>query len=272
MTKAKREMEAHLKLVDAAVEVRDARCPLATQNPDLERLLSKKPRVIVLNKRDLANADITQAWIDAFKREGTQAVSFSATQKAGKAQLLKALDTALTPQRERWKQRGVDKTMRVLICGIPNVGKSSIINALCVGGRAKTGAKPGLTRGMQWLRIGPRLELMDSPGLLWPRLDDQALALHLCYINAIRDEILEEQQIATRLATELMQLAPKAMEERYGIIHEGPGDFLTAIAKRRGFLLKGGALDEDKAARAILEDFRDGKLGRVTLETPGGKP
>ena len=270
MAKAKREMADSLSLVDVVIEVVDARAPEATRNPDIDKLAQNKPRVVVLNKSDLANDGITKQWVAYYTRQGFTTIAFCAMQNGGKAALEKAIGQAAMPVLEKWKSKGVRKTIRVLIAGIPNVGKSSIINRLSGGARAKTGAKPGVTRGRQWVKIGTHLELMDTPGILWPKLEDAQGARHLAYINAIRDEVLDGYELALSLADELMHMAPDVFSVRYGFDCQGmaPIEVLGAIAKRRGYVIKGGTFDEERAGKLLLEEFRAGKLGAVSLECP----
>ena len=271
MAKAKREMERMIKLSDVAVEIVDARAPLSTRNPDLDKMLGTKPRVIILNKEDLADNNLTRAWQQYFSDRGWNAVSFCAKKQGGREKLLHAIQRAAQPLIDRWAQKGANKIVRVMISGIPNVGKSSIINCLSGGQRAKTGATPGVTRGKQWVRLSPTLELLDTPGILWPKLEDEQGAKRLAFLNAIRDEVLEQEEIAVGLVENLQTAAPKAIQARYGVETEEkqPYEILEGIGRRRCFIVKGGLVDTEKAAVVLMDEFRDGKLGRITLERPG---
>ena len=217
MAKAKREMERMIKVSDVAVEIVDARAPLSTRNPDLDKMLGAKPRVIILNKEDLADNNLTRAWQQYFSDRGWNAVSFCAKKQGGREKLLHAIQRAAQPLIDRWAQKGANKIVRVMVSGIPNVGKSSIINCLSGGQRAKTGATPGVTRGKQWVRLSPTLELLDTPGILWPKLEHEQGAKRLAFLNAIRDEVLEQEEIAVGLIENLQTAAPKAIQARYGV-------------------------------------------------------
>ncbi len=270
MAKAKREMERMMKLSDVAVEIVDARAPMSTRNPDLDKMLGTKPRVIILNKEDLADTHLTRAWQQHFSEKGWNAVSFCAKKQGGRDKLLNAIQRAAQPLVDKWAQKGANKIVRVMVSGIPNVGKSSIINCLSGGQRAKTGATPGVTRGKQWVRLSPVLELLDTPGILWPKLEDEQGAKRLAFLNAIRDEVLEQEEIAMALIENLQDAAPKAIRARYGVETEArqPYEILEDIGRRRGFIVKGGLMDTEKAAVILVDEFRDGKLGRITLERP----
>ncbi len=273
MAKAKREIEKALKLADVAVEVLDARAPAATMNPDIERLTKSKQRVIVLNKADAADPAKTLIWIDYFRAKGHISIDYSAI-KPGRTNLGKAILQAADEIIKKWENKGVKKTVRVLVLGIPNVGKSSIINKLSGAVKAKTGAKPGVTRAGQWIKIGPYLELMDTPGILWPKLSDKKGARRLAYLNAIRDEVLDGYELALSFADEIKKISPGSMKTRYGFDCAGLAneEILISIAKRFGFILKGAEYDIERAGTALIDDFRTGKLGRITLETPNEKP
>ena len=270
MAKAKREMIQTLSLADVAIEVLDARAPEATRNPDLAQMFEKKPRIVVLNKEDLANQAITQQWLSYYRAQGAMALSYCATRSGKNAPLFAAVEQAAAKVIERWAQRGAVKPVRVMVAGIPNVGKSSLINCLSGGKRAKVGATPGVTRGKQWVRLSPRLELMDTPGILWPKLEDQQAAVRLAMINAIRDEILEQEELALALIGELVHMAPFAISNRYQVQAQDQTalEVLLAIGKRRGFVVRGGQIDTERAANTLIDEFRQGKLGRISLEAP----
>lgn len=269
MAKAKREIEKALKLADLAVEVLDARAPAATMNPDIERITKGKQRVIVLNKADIAEPSKTSIWLEHFRAKGHISTEYSVL-VPGRTDLRKTIIRAAEEIIKKWESKGVKKTVRVLVLGIPNVGKSSIINKLSGTVKAKTGAKPGVTRAGQWIKIGPYLELMDTPGILWPKLSDKKGAKRLAYINAIRDEVLDGYELALSFADEIKYISPESLKKRYGfdcsdLTNE---EILTCIAKRFGFIIKGGKLDVERAGAALIDDFRTGKLGRITLELP----
>lgn len=272
MAKARREMSENLSGVDVAIEVIDARAPMATRNPDIDKLLQNKPRVVVLNKADLADPGATKEWERAMKGQGVFALAFSANRGGNKDAMIQFIHNAVAERIESWKQKGANKIVRAMVVGIPNVGKSSVINRLSGGGgKARTGARPGVTRGKQWVRLSPYLELMDTPGMLWPRLDDEQAAMRLAFINAIRDEVLDKYEIALALLADLAVRAPQAIGQRYNVQTDGmlPEEVLEAIAKRRGYAQKGGTYDEERAAQIVVEEFRAGKLGRITLERAG---
>ncbi len=268
MAKAKRMLKEHLSVVQLVIEVLDARAPLATRNPDFEPLFSGKARLVLLNKADLADERETKKWVARFREKGLVAAAFTATERRERTKALTLIGDAAKPIIERYAQKGVRKTLRAMVVGAPNVGKSAVINAIAGGTPAKAGNKPGVTRGKQWIKIHDYCELMDTPGLLWPKLEDQALARHLAYINAINDDILELEQLAGSLLAELNALCPQELAARYGAIESDTPDgvLLETVAKSRGFLMRGAEPDTARAARAVLDEFRLGKIARVTLE------
>ncbi len=270
MTKAKREIQKRLALADVVIEILDARAPLSTSNPDLEDLFKNKPRVIVLNKEDLANPAANQKWIAYYRSKGISAVLFCAVKSVKHALLISAVEKAAAEVVRRWAEKGAVRPVRAMIVGIPNVGKSSIINVLYGEKRAKVGAAPGVTRAQQWVRIKDTLELLDTPGVLWPKFEDQDVARRLAYFNAIRDEVLEPVPLAQSLLEELKTKSAGAISARYKIPTEQADakELLDAIAKARGCIIRGGELDLERAANLILDDFRMGKIGRITLEWP----
>jgi len=269
MARAKRLLADQLSRVDVVIELCDARLPLSSRNPDLARLTEKKERVLLLGKSDLADPALTRQWTARFKGEGLRCLALDMNRQAKAA--LSLIDQAARETVDRARQRGIKKTVRAMIVGVPNVGKSTLINRLHGGSIAKVGDMPGVTRANQWVKITPYLELMDTPGLLWPRLDDPLAARRLAYIAAIRDEVLDTAQLAIQLLTDLIAAAPQAVEERFRI-HDlslrGP-DLMDAVCRGRGFLMKGGVYDTDRACKVVLDEFRGGKLGRITLEAPG---
>lgn len=271
MLKARRLMESSLKVVDFIIEVVDARIPMASRNPDFDGLFQTKARVIVLNKADLADPTATRAWLEWYRAHGVAAVEFVATERRGREALLKMMQEAAEEKVLRMAARGAKKTVRALVAGIPNVGKSALINALAGQASARTGDRPGVTRGKQLIRITPWMELMDTPGVLWPKLDDPKGALNLAFTGAIKEEIMDSYRLALELINALAVLYPKVIPARYKLEEMKPlaAETLIDIARKRGCLASGGEPDEERAARMILDEMRAGKLGRLTMEKPG---
>ena len=268
MARAKRLLSDQLSRVDVVIELCDARLPLSSRNPDLKRLTEKKERVLLLGKSDLADPTLTAAWLNQFKRQGLSCMALDMNRQAKAA--LSLVEKAAQETVERAAQRGIKKTVRAMVVGVPNVGKSTLINRLHGGSITKVGDMPGVTRANQWVKVSPYLELLDTPGLLWPRLDDPLAARRLAYIAAIRDEVVDTAQLAIQLLTDLIGTAPNAVQERFKIKDlslRGP-ELLNAVCQGRGFLMKGGAYDTERACKVVLDEFRGGKLGRITLETP----
>ena len=271
MLKARRIMESSLKAVDFVIEVVDARIPRASRNPDFDDLFQTKARVIVLNKADMADPARTREWLKWYAAQGVPSVEFVATQRQGRESLLKMMQQAAEEKVQRMAARGAKKTVRALVAGIPNVGKSTLINALAGAASAKTGDKPGVTRGKQLIRITPWMELMDTPGVLWPKLNDPKGALNLAFTGAVKEEVMDSYKLALELISALAVQYPKAIPERYKLDHAegGADEVLIAIAKKRGCLISGGEPDEERAARIVLDEMKGAKLGRLTLERPG---
>ena len=268
MARAKRLLSDQLSRVDVVIELCDARLPLSSRNPDLKRLTEKKERVLLLGKSDLADPALTSEWLNLFKRQGLSCMALDMNRQAKAA--LSLIEKAAKETVERSAQRGIKKTVRAMVVGVPNVGKSTLINRLHGGSIAKVGDMPGVTRANQWVKVTPYLELLDTPGLLWPRLDDPLAARRLAYIAAIRDEVLDTAQLAIQLLTDLIAVTPKTVQERFKIKDlslRGP-ELLDAVCVGRGFLMKGGVYDTERACKVVLDEFRGGKLGRITLEAP----
>lgn len=270
MAKTRRMLAENLKMIDVVVEVIDARAPLASRNPDFDDLFSGKARVVLLNKSDLADGNATKRWIAQFNRRGIEASGVSATGGSAKKIVTALIEKAAKPRVDAMKAKGVNKVVRCMIVGIPNVGKSTLINRMAGETRAEVGDRPGVTRGKQWVRISPYLELMDTPGMLWPKLEDQELAKHLAFLGSIKDEIMDSEELAIDLIALLQSAIPASLTERFGkLAADTPKeDLLAAVCRSRGFLLRGGELDTERASRVVLDEFRAGKIARITLEQP----
>ena len=283
MTKAKRAMKEDIKLIDLIIELVDARVPLASRNPDIDDLGKGKARLILLNKSDLASEKQNEAWTAWFKEKGFYVVKVNSRSGAGLKQINGVVQEACKEKIERDKRRGIqNRPVRAMVVGIPNVGKSTFINSFAGKACAKTGNKPGVTKGNQWIRLNKTLELLDTPGILWPRFEDQRVGLLLAFIGSINDEILNRDELAMELLKFLMKYYPHTLVQRYlggetGDDAENAKDapemqnaaaMLSHIAKVRGCLIKGGEPDLGKAAAILIDDFRSGKLGRITLEFP----
>lgn len=271
MTKTRRMLQENLKMIDVVVEILDARAPLASRNPDFDDLFAGKARVVLLNKSDLADSNATKRWITHFNRRGIEAAGISATGGSAKKIAVSLIEKAAKPRVDAMKLKGVNKVVRCMIVGIPNVGKSTLINRIAGQNRAEVGDKPGVTRGKQWVKITPYLELMDTPGMLWPKLEDQELAKHLAFLGSIKDEVMDSEELALDLLAYLNQFVPAQVAERYSkVTAETPKEeLLNAVCRSRGFLLRGGELDTERAAHVSLDEFRAGKVARITLEQPG---
>jgi len=269
MAKSRRQIGEKLKLINVAVIAVDARAPRSTLSPDLLQLLSGKASIVVLNKSDLADEHQTKLWTEYYREQFGSAISFNAMRDK-KGVLLSAINKAAAPVIARYAQKGVRKTIRVLVAGIPNVGKSAIINRLVGRKSAKEGDKPGVTRGLQWVKISDTLELLDSPGLLWPKIESQEAAAKIAVCGSLKQEILDETALATKLIDMLRSAAPGAIAARYSAEEEGEAhEVLEAICRKRGFLQRQGETDTERGAKVLLDEFRGGRLGRITLERYG---
>ena len=269
MAKTKRLIIEHLKAVDVAAELLDARIPLASANPMVEELLSGKPRIVILNKADLADPEMTKAWESYYKRKGVAAVSMSCGNGKDKKKFLRLIKEAAGPMLEKWKRRGLKmRSARIMILGIPNVGKSTLINFISGTAAARTANTPGHTRGKQWVRLSQGLDLLDTPGVLWPKFEDQVAALRLAATGAIAGDVFDADTVVPELMRVLARTAPDALREKYGIedVAADPQILLAQAGKRRGCILPGGAIDYARVQTMILNDFRSGKLGRITLD------
>ncbi len=272
MAKTRRMIAKSLPLVDAAAELLDARLPMSSRNPELRSLTGKKPRLIILNKADMADPDVTQQWMQYYRKQGFAVITADSKSGRGVKQFAPALRELLKEQLEKYAAKGMKgRPIRVMILGIPNVGKSSLINRLAGGKRAKAEDRAGVTRTQQWIKTADGVELLDTPGVLWPKLDDQEVAVRLAMTGAVRDDILDKEALAARLMTLLHTEYPQALEQRYKIPPELEAEgfaYLELMAKNRGMLLSGGVPNTERAAITLLDEFRGTKLGRISLEKP----
>lgn len=269
MTKAKRMMQENMKLIDLVIELVDARVPMSSRNPDIDELGKNKARLILLNKSDLAEEKWNDAWMEYFKGLGYAVVKVNAKKGSGIKSINGVIQEACKEKIERDRKRGIlNRPVRAIVVGIPNVGKSTFINALAGKACTKTGNKPGVTKGKQWIRLNKNVELLDTPGILWPRFEDQTVGLRLAYIGSIKDEILHAEELAAELTQFLVKEYKGILAEKYEITECEDGfQNLREIAESRHCLVKGNELDVEKAAKLLLDDFRNGRLGRITLET-----
>lgn len=270
MKKAQRLIEENLKLVDVVIELLDARIPASSANPMLKEIIGKKPHMIVLNKSDLADAAATKRWLAYFRDRGIRAVSVDSVKGRGMKQLVREAEELARPQTEKFVNKGGRaRAARCMILGIPNVGKSSLINRLAGAARAKTADKPGVTRAKQWIKIGSNLDLLDTPGILWPKFEDPAVGLKLAFTGAINDDIYDREQVTALLMDVMRRDYPERIRERFRLQGELPAgglELLKCIGRKRGCLVKGGRIDMDKAQNIVLNEFRAGKLGLITLD------
>ncbi len=258
-----------LKRVNLAVELCDARLPLSSRNPELGRLMANKSSVLLLCKADLAEPERTKAWLRYFAAQGITAMAYDATpQKTKQAKAM--IENAAREMLERGLRRGIQKTIRAMVVGVPNVGKSTFINRLYGGAIAQVGDRPGVTRANQWVKVSPYLEVLDTPGMLWPKLTDKLAATRLAYIGTIRDAVYDQQALCLHLLHDLLAVRREATCERFKIKNPDAEGFalLDEVCRGRGFLLRGGELDSDRACAVVLDEFREGKVGRITLEVP----
>jgi len=272
MAKAHRMINEQLKLVDVVIELLDARIPLSSANPIIDRIIAAKPRVVALTKADLAEDSWTEKWLKEFTSKGHPTIAIDTLTGKGTKQLISRVEAAAQPKLDTLAAKGIrPRAIRVMILGIPNVGKSSLINRLIGTAAARTGDKPGVTRGQQWIKVSKTLELLDTPGVLWPKLEDQQAAFKLAVTGAISDDALDFSKLSMRLLALLQQHYPDRLITRYNLSGPLPEDtqaVLELIGARRGCLRSGGLIDEEKARRIILAEFREGKLGRFTLDYP----
>ncbi|MBQ9647653.1 MAG: ribosome biogenesis GTPase YlqF [Oscillospiraceae bacterium] len=272
MTKTRRMIVSEIGNMDAVCEIVDARIPLSSRNPDLDDLTAGKPRVVVLNRVDQADAAVTKRWAAWFRAQGYAVIEADAKSGAGVKQFAPAVRTLLAEKIAAYEAKGqVGRTLRVMVLGIPNVGKSTFINKVSGRKTAKAEDRPGVTRGKQWVPVDRTLELLDTPGILWPKFEDPEVGVRLAFTGAIRDEVVDIEELAMRLMDYLGARYPDALTERYKITVEDGEDGWTLVEKagrKRGFLISGGEVDTERMSRILLDEFRGGKLGRFTLETP----
>ena len=269
MARTRRKIQESLKMVDAVVEIVDARIPLSSRNPEMDSLTAGKPRMIILNKADLADENANRRWLSYFKKQGMAAIAVDCKTGRGCNQFDSAIRELLSDLLEKWESKGANRTIRAMIVGIPNVGKSSFINRMNRGGKAKVEDRPGVTRQNQWFVIEGGTQLLDTPGVLWPKFEDQSVAMRLAFTGAIKDQVLDMEEMACELLGVLRQDYPHVLLERYKLeepINEDNYELLHDIGRKRGMLVAGGNIDTDRASIMLLDEYRGGKLGRITLD------
>lgn len=274
MTKTRRQMEENIKLVDVVCEVVDARIPMVSRNPDIDEIAGDKPRVMILNRIDLADSVQTQKWAKYFKAKGMEVIQTNSQRGDGTAQFGAAVKMVLADKIEKWHEKGqVGRSVRAMVVGIPNVGKSTFINRVLGRRAAKAADKPGVTRGSQWFRVQEGIDLLDTPGILWPKFEDERVGILLAVTGAVKDDILDVETLACKLFELLTQYAPTAITERYKLSIPMETEFLgyellQQAGKNRGFIMRGAEIDTERMARVLLDEYRGGILGRITLESP----
>lgn len=273
MVKAKRKIAEDLKLVDVVIELLDARIPMSSRNPEVDDIVGSKKRIIVLNKSDLADAAANRKWVDFFMKENTKVILANSVSGAGLKDVLAASGQLMKEKLDRLKSKGLlVKTTRALIIGIPNVGKSTFINRLAGRSVAQTGDRPGVTKAKQWIKVSPELELLDTPGILWPKFDDERVGINLAFTGAIKDEILDVNELARKLLEVLADKFPDKLKARYKLEDiqpdMAPEKLMEAIGRKRGCIIAGGEIDVQRASVMLLDEFRGGKIGNITLELP----
>ncbi len=271
MTKTRRQMEADLKQVDAVCELLDARIPISSRNPDIDSICGSKKRLVILNRLDLADPEATERWIRYFRQKGIPAVATDCKSRKGISGFTPAVRQLLQEKIQRDSARGMTRALRIMIVGIPNVGKSTLINQISGRKGAKAENRPGVTRGKQWVTVDKDLLLLDTPGILWPKFEDPNVGLMLAYTGAVKEGVMDIEELSCRLMALLWQRYPDKVRERYGIDcpPDVPGwELLEAAGRKRGFLLSGGEIHYERMAKTLLDEFRAGKLGRFTLEEP----
>ena len=276
MTKTRRKIQASLKLVDAVAEITDARIPVSSRNPELHKIIENKPRIILMNKCDMADPSQTARWVSCYQKEGVLAIPVDCNSGRGLNQFSPKVRELLKDRIIQWEQKGmVNRTIRVMIVGIPNVGKSSFINRMAKQNRAKVEDRPGVTRGNQWFTIGKAFDLLDTPGVLWPKFDDPNVGEKLAFTGAVKDQIVDTEQLASRLLEVLRDeysamLAARYKLEKYDLRPLQGYELLALIGRKRGMLASGGEIDTERASIMVLDEFRSAKLGKITLEQVNG--
>lgn len=276
MTKTRRKIQASLKLVDAVAEITDARIPVSSRNPELHKIIENKPRIILMNKCDMADPSQTARWVSCYQKEGVLAIPVDCKSGRGLNQFIPKVRELLKDRIIQWEQKGmVNRTIRVMIVGIPNVGKSSFINRMAKQNRAKVEDRPGVTRGNQWFTIGKAFDLLDTPGVLWPKFDDPNVGEKLAFTGAVKDQIVDTEQLASRLLAVLRDeysamLAARYKLEKYDLRPLQGYELLEIIGRKRGMLASGGEIDTERASIMVLDEFRSAKLGKITLEQVNG--
>ncbi len=270
MTKARRQMQEDIKLIDLVIEILDARAPWASRNPDIDNLAQGKARLVLLNKSDLADDQVTKRWIAYFNSKGIEAVALDSRARGSAKKVEDKIEKACAAKRERDARKGLkNRPIRAMVCGIPNAGKSTFINSFSGKAAAKTGNKPGVTKGKQWIRLSGSVELLDTPGILWPKFEDQKVGEHLAMIGSIKDEVLNIDELALALIAWLLEKKPGCLNARYDVEESAaPLQVMEDIAKRRACFRQQNEIDYTKCAKLILDELRSGKLGRITLEEP----
>ena len=272
MTKTKRRIESQLKLIDAVAVLLDARIPYSSCNPDLRSLINNKPRLVILNKCDMADPEETKKWLSLFRSKGVTAIALDCKTGKGLKSFVPAVKTVLSEKIEAWRSKGMTgRTIKVMVVGIPNVGKSSFINRMAGQSRAKVEDRPGVTRGNQWFTVSKGFDLLDTPGVLWPKFDDKLVGEKLAYIGSVKDEILDTEHLAGRLLEYLRDSFPAALCTRYRLENESITnkqgyELLEMIGRKRGMLISGGEINTERAAAAVLDEFRSAAIGRITLD------
>ena len=274
MKKTERQIEKVLPLIDAVAEIADARIPVSSRNPELAGIVKDKPRIILLNKCDMADKSATDRWISKFRSEGIIAIPMDCRSGRGIENFVKSVKTLLKDKLDLYDQKGMTgKPLRVMVVGIPNVGKSSFINRMSKITKAGVADRPGVTRGNQWFKIDDRLELLDTPGVLWPKFEDERVGEHLAFTGAVKDDVIDRELLAVRLLECMMAGYPDRLKNRYKVNSDEYNDgydLLQAIGKKRGMMMRGGDVDTERAATMLLDEYRGGKLGTITLELPEG--
>lgn len=270
MTKAKRAMQEDIRLIDVVIELVDARIPVSSKNPDINSLAGGKSRILLLNKSDMADPELLNAWIRFYEKKGILAMAVNSRKRNELKQVNTLIQKACKEKIERDRKRGIlNRPVRAMIVGIPNVGKSTFINSFAGKACAKTGNRPGVTKGKQWIRLNKQVELLDTPGILWPRFEDQTVGQHLAFIGAIKDELIQSVELALDLIEFLVIQYPGTLADTYDVEETLPSaELLADLAKNRGCIQKGNELDYEKAAFLLLDDFRNARLGRITIERP----